>query len=84
MTMTPIVMYSTRWCGYCSQLKKVLNKYEIPFEEIDIEQDPAAAAFVASANGGCRTVPTLRFADGSTLTNPTGRDVKAKLAELAG
>ena len=82
--MTPLVVYSTRWCGYCAQLKTVLKKYEIPYQEIDIESDPAAAEFVGSVNGGNRTVPTVRFADGSTLTNPTGREVKAKLAALGG
>ena len=40
----------------------------------------AAAEFVASVNGGNQTVPTLKFADGSTLTNPSGAEVKAKLA----
>jgi mycoredoxin len=38
---------------------------------------------VASVNGGNQTVPTLKFADGSTLTNPSGAEVKAKLAKLA-
>lgn len=80
----PLIMYTTRWCGYCHQLKKALDKFEIGYDEINIEQDPTAAKFVESVNGGNRTVPTLRFADGSTLTNPTGREVKAKLARLAG
>ena len=35
-----------------------------------------------SVNGGNQTVPTLKFADGSTLTNPSARDVKAKLSSL--
>ena len=80
----PLIVYTTRWCGYCQQLKTVLKKFEIPYDEIDIEADPTAAEFVGSVNGGNRIVPTVRFADGSTLTNPTGRDVKAKLARLAG
>ncbi|MEO8814174.1 MAG: mycoredoxin [Mycobacterium sp.] len=80
----PLIVYTTRWCGYCQQLKIVLKKFEIPYDEIDIEADPTAAEFVGSVNGGNRIVPTVRFADGSTLTNPTGRDVKAKLARLAG
>jgi mycoredoxin len=29
-------------------------------------------------------VPTVKFADGSTLTNPSPNEVKAKLAQLAG
>ncbi|HXO82667.1 MAG TPA: NrdH-redoxin, partial [Mycobacterium sp.] len=46
--------------------------------------DPAAADFVGSVNGGNHVVPTLKFSDGSTLTNPGAKEVKAKLAELAG
>ena len=33
-----------------------------------------------SVNGGNQTVPTVKFADGSTLTNPSAGEVKAKLA----
>ena len=51
----------------------------IPYTEVDIESDPAAAEFVMSVNRGNQTVPTVKFADGSTLTNPSARDVKAKL-----
>lgn len=73
-------MYTTSWCGYCVRLKKVLKNEGIAFTEVDIEHDPAAAEFVATANGGNQTVPTLKFADGSTLTNPSGAQVKAKIA----
>jgi mycoredoxin len=77
--MSDVTMYTTSWCGYCFRLKKVLKAEGIPFAEVDIELDPAAAEFVASVNGGNQTVPTLKFADGSTLTNPSGAQVKAKL-----
>ena len=76
-------MYTTSWCGYCFRLKKILKAEGITFAEVDIEADPAAAEFVASVNGGNQTVPTLKFADGSTLTNPSGAEVKAKLAVIA-
>jgi mycoredoxin len=78
--MTAVTMYTTSWCGFCFRLKKVLKAEGIKFSEVDIEADPAAAEFVASVNGGNQTVPTLKFADGSTLTNPSGAEVKAKLA----
>jgi mycoredoxin len=74
-----VIMYTTSWCGYCFRLKKLLKTEGIAFTEVDIEHDPAAAQFVASANGGNQTVPTLKFADGSTLTNPSWTQVKAKL-----
>jgi mycoredoxin len=78
----PLTIYTTTWCGYCFRLRTALKSAGISFTEVDIDQDPAAAEFVGSVNGGNRTVPTLKFADGSTLTNPSGTQVKQKLAEL--
>jgi mycoredoxin len=77
--MSDVTMYTTVWCGYCVRLKTALKASGISFTEVDIEHDPAAAEFVMSANGGNQTVPTLKFADGSALTNPSIKDVKAKL-----
>ncbi|MGE5694901.1 MAG: mycoredoxin Mrx1 [Candidatus Sericytochromatia bacterium] len=83
MTDASLTMYTTSWCGYCIRLKTVLKANGISYEEINIEQDPSAAEFVSSVNDGNRTVPTVKFADGSTLTNPSAAQVKQKLAELA-
>ena len=84
MTDAPLTVYTTAWCGFCHRLKAVLTSNGISYDEVDIEQDPAAAEFVGSVNGGNRTVPTVKFADGSTLTNPSAAQVEAKLAEVGG
>jgi mycoredoxin len=78
-----LTMYCTTWCGYCYRLKTMLKSAGIGYTEVDIEQDPAAAEFVGSVNNGNKTVPTLKFADGSTLTNPSLKEVQHKLAALA-
>jgi mycoredoxin len=75
-----LTMYSTSWCGYCHRLKSQLDREGIAYEVIDIERDPASADYVMSVNGGNQTVPTLRFDDGTALTNPTITQVKAQLA----
>ena len=72
-------MYSTQWCGYCKRLKVAMKAAGIAFTEVDIEHDPEAAAFVMGVNGGNQTVPTVKFPDGSALTNPSLAQVKAKL-----
>jgi mycoredoxin len=85
MTSTPtasVTMYTTSWCGYCVRLKKLMEREGIAFAEVDIEQDAQAADLVMTANGGNRTVPTLLFADGVALTNPTIDQVKAQLGPL--
>jgi mycoredoxin len=80
MTFT---MYSTPWCGYCHRLKGQLDREGIPFEVVDIEQQPEAAKIVEEVNRGNQTVPTLVYADGSAMTNPSLAQVKDKLAALA-
>ena len=78
-----LTMYSTVWCGYCRRLKSQMDRENIAYEIVDIEHDPASADFVMSVNGGNRTVPTVRFADGSALTNPSIKQVMQRLTELA-
>ncbi|MGZ5370658.1 mycoredoxin [Aeromicrobium sp.] len=73
-------MYSTPWCGYCHRLKGQLNREGISFVEVDIEVEPGAADIVEEANKGNQTVPTLVFADGTALTNPSLAQIKAQLA----
>ncbi|MXG91652.1 mycoredoxin [Nocardioides flavescens] len=76
-------MYTTPWCGYCHRLKSQLDREGITYDVVDIEQDPAAAKVVETANGGNQTVPTLVYSDGSAQTNPSLAQVKEKIASLA-
>ena len=82
-TGAPVTMFSTQWCGYCVRLKKLMQREGIEFAEVDIENDAAAADLVMRADGGNRTVPTLLFADGTALTNPSLDQVKSQLGQLS-
>lgn len=77
-----VTMYSTPWCGYCHRLKSQMDREGIAYEVVDIEQQPEAAAIVERVNNGNQTVPTLVYADGTAQTNPSLKEVQAKLAEL--
>ena len=77
-----LTMYSTTWCGYCYRLRTQLDREGIDYTVIDIESDPDAADYVMSVNGGNQTVPTVRFDDGTALTNPSIVQVKERLAAL--
>ena len=54
-----IVMYTTPWCGDCLAAKKFLAARGIPYEEVDIDQNPDASRIVMRLNDGMRMVPTL-------------------------
>lgn len=75
-----ITMYSTTWCPFCSQLRADLDRAGVEYTEVDVDRDPEAGELVKSLNGGNRVVPTLVFADGSSLTNPSVDEVQAQLA----
>jgi mycoredoxin len=80
----PLTMYTTTWCAFCRRLKSQLAREGIEIAEVNIEEDPAAADYVMSVNGGCQTVPTVVFPDGSAMTNPSANAVMQRLGELAG
>jgi mycoredoxin len=78
-----LMMFTTSWCGYCRRLKSQLDRTGIEYTEVDIETNPEGAELVEHANSGNQTVPTLLFDDGSTLTNPSVKEVERHLATLA-
>jgi mycoredoxin len=79
----PLTMYTTTWCAFCKRLKSQLAREGIEMTEVNIEEDPSAADYVMSVNGGNQTVPTVVFPDGSAMTNPSAAQVKKRLQELA-
>lgn len=52
-----LTMYSKTICPYCVQAKNFLKSKNIPFEEINIEENPQAREFIMTA--GHRTVPQI-------------------------
>lgn len=74
-----LTMYTTSTCGYCVRLKSQLDREGIGYTEVNVENDPVSAEFVMSVNGGNRTVPTVLFPDGRTVTNPSLATVRSIL-----
>lgn len=74
-----IVVYATDWCPFCAKLRTALDKNSVAYDEVDVDKDTEAAEFVKSVNNGNRIVPTVRYADGSTQTNPDIQEVIARL-----
>ncbi len=74
-----IVIYSTVWCPDCKRAKKFFGEHRIQYENIDIEQNPEYVDFVMKVNNGMRTVPTIVFPDGSTLSEPSNAQLAEKL-----
>ncbi len=73
-------LYTTTRCGYCVLLKRYLDYRSIPYDEVDIDHDHAAAARLERWTGGYRIVPTAVIGD-RVLVNPKGSEVEGALRE---
>ena len=74
--VSEVVVYTRPGCPYCFTLRAGLRRAGVAFREINIWEDPGAAAFVRSVAGGNETVPTVTVADHS-MVNPSARHVRA-------
>jgi mycoredoxin len=74
-----LTVYTTRWCGDCLMAKAVLDRVGVAYDEVDIENDPDAAATVQAINGGYMSVPTLVLPDGQVLVEPTRLELLSAL-----
>ncbi len=59
----PIFMYVSPDCEDSQMAHFRLLQLEIPFAEINIEEDEAGAQYVEQINNGLRSTPTIVFGD---------------------
>lgn len=78
--MQPPVMFSATWCGHCTRLKQQLKRLDVPFEVIDVDEQPEHLPALAEANNGSWLIPTVRFADGTVMVNPSAAEVATHYA----
>lgn len=77
--MAEIKVYGAPWCPDCRRSKKFLGEMRLPYDWIDIDQDPAAAETVREKNNGKQIIPTIVFEDGSFLAEPSNEELASKL-----
>jgi len=51
MPSVPVVVYTKRWCAYCVRAKALLERRAIPFDTIDVSDDPERRAWLVQATG---------------------------------
>jgi mycoredoxin len=76
---TMIILYGTNWCPDSRRARSVLDEKGISYKFVDIDQDMDGRRFVEKTNKGNRSVPTILFADGSVLVEPSNATLLKKL-----
>jgi mycoredoxin len=74
-----ITIYSRPLCGSSMQVKRWLNERGIPYTDIDITRDRAAARLVEELNHGYQSVPTILFDGVHVATEPSIAELRRLL-----
>lgn len=77
--MNDIKFYGAMWCGDCRRSKAFLERNKIEFDYIDLEENPEQIDEVLSRNEGKQVIPTIVFADGTHLAEPSDIDLGRKV-----
>ena len=80
-----ILMYSRNLCSDCIRSKNYLEKNEIPFEEINIIENPKYKKIVEELNNGKQSVPTIIIENASEkiiLSEPSDLELALSIKKL--
>jgi thioredoxin reductase (NADPH) len=74
-----IRMYGTSWCQDCKRAKQFFGEHRVPYAFVDVDQDGDGLRLVERVNDGKRVIPTIVFADGAVLVEPSNVALAEKL-----
>ncbi|GAC1362403.1 MAG: hypothetical protein NVSMB44_17720 [Ktedonobacteraceae bacterium] len=77
--MADIKLYGTDWCPDCKRSKKFLGEQRVQYDYVNIEENSEGEAYVREIQHGGLSIPTITFADGSVLIEPSNAELAAKL-----
>ncbi len=61
--MKNVLVYMGPMCGYCDAAKRLLNKKNIPYKEINIALDKSKMDEMIKKSNGKRTIPQIFIED---------------------
>jgi mycoredoxin len=78
-TTPPLTVFGRRWCGISQMIRRYLDRAGIPYEYVDLDQDPRAEAQLQWITGGRPRTPMVRLGD-EWLVQPSVQQLSHALA----
>lgn len=79
--MSEVKLYGAPWCGDCVRSKALLERLQVDYDYLDVDQDDANKDKAIEISGR-QNIPVIQFTDGSFLVEPSDLDLTDKLASL--
>ena len=77
-----IVMYGAMWCPDTLRTIAFFNNRKLEFEFKDIDNNEENTKFVEETNNGMRIIPTIVFANGTILSEPSNAELERTIEKL--
>ncbi len=74
-----ITVYGAYWCPDCRVSKQFLGEQGVPYNWVNIEEDPEGEKLITDLNDGKRVIPTITFEDDSFMVFPSNAELAEKL-----
>ena len=78
--MSTVKVFGAGWCGLTVRTLHHLDSLGIPYQYVDVDEDPAASEWVKSQNNGREKKPTLEIGS-RVVTNPSKSQLETILRE---
>ena len=66
-----LTVYGAPWCPHCKRVKRFLAAHRVPYDVIDIGDNPESIERLKALQHGGQIIPTVVFSDGTDEVNPS-------------
>jgi thioredoxin reductase (NADPH) len=74
-----VTVYGAPWCPHCKRVKKFLAAHRIPYDNVDVDENPDAIQRLKELQAGGQIIPTVVFGDGTHEVNPSDEALAARI-----
>jgi thioredoxin reductase (NADPH) len=72
-------VYGAPWCPHCKRVKRFLAAHRVAYDNVDIDEHPAAIDTLKELQAGGQIIPTVVYGDGSHEVNPSDEALARRL-----
>jgi thioredoxin reductase (NADPH) len=74
-----LIVYTAPWCPHCKRVKKFFAAHRVPYDVVDIDENPESIDRLKAIQEGGQIIPTVVYADGTHDVNPSDETLARRI-----